>query len=73
MTRKICTKCEKEKDIEEFSWRNKSKGRRNSWCRHCRSKYVKQWHQNNPEYNSKYYINNSEQKKEHSLKKKNML
>jgi len=30
MTRKICTKCEKEKDIEEFSWRNKSKGRRNS-------------------------------------------
>ena len=30
-----CTKCDVLKPFEEFSWRNKSAGRRNSWCKSC--------------------------------------
>ena len=45
METKICTKCGKEKPIEEFGWRNKAKGTRRADCKECHSNYVKtQYH-----------------------------
>ena len=35
--KKTCTKCGKEKDAVEFSFRDKVKGTRQSWCKSCMS------------------------------------
>lgn len=35
--RKTCTKCGEQKPIDEFSFRNKSRGTRQSWCKSCMS------------------------------------
>lgn len=35
METKICTKCEIEKSLDDFSWRNKSIGKKHSWCKKC--------------------------------------
>lgn len=35
MIMKLCTKCLLEKSIHEFSWKYKSKQRRQSWCKDC--------------------------------------
>lgn len=36
--KKQCTKCKQWKDEEEFSWKNKSEGKRHSQCKECRRK-----------------------------------
>ena len=41
METKVCTKCGKELPIEEFNWRNKSKGTRRSECKYCHSAFMK--------------------------------
>lgn len=46
---KTCNKCSELKSVEEFNWKNKSKGRRDSLCKACRSA---EW--------SKYYGDNKE-------------
>ena len=51
---KICSKCGKEKDIEEFSWKNKAKGIRRGTCKSCRSEYDKQWYKDNPNKRREY-------------------
>ena len=38
---KICTKCGKELLIEEFNWRNKTKGTRRSECKYCHTQYMR--------------------------------
>lgn len=38
---KICTKCKKSKDLEEFNFSNKSKGTRRAECKLCLSKRFK--------------------------------
>ena len=38
---KICTACKEEKELNDFSWRNKLKGLKNSWCKSCLNKYNK--------------------------------
>lgn len=35
MEKKVCYKCEKEKKIDEFLFKNKSKGTRHGACREC--------------------------------------
>lgn len=45
METKICTKCGKELPIEEFNWRDKSKGTRRSECKYCHSNYMKKQYQ----------------------------
>ena len=45
MDTKICTKCGKNLPIEEFNWRNKTKGTRRSECKYCHSQYMKQVYQ----------------------------
>lgn len=37
METKCCTKCHDDKPIDEFAWRNKAKGTRQSICNTCRS------------------------------------
>ena len=32
---KFCTQCQKEKDVESFSWKKKSEGKRQSYCLEC--------------------------------------
>ena len=46
---KVCSKCNKEKDDEDFNWRFKDKGIRQSACRDCQR-----------EVNTKHYQENSE-------------
>ena len=42
METKICTKCGLEKPLDDFSWRNKSKGTKRSECKVCQSSYMKE-------------------------------
>ncbi|HEC64039.1 hypothetical protein LCGC14_0717050 [marine sediment metagenome] len=51
---KVCTKCGKEKNVEEFGWQNKFKDYRQSWCKICIKEYTKQWHKDNSEYYKEY-------------------
>lgn len=39
---KKCKKCEKTKDISEFSWRNKKAGIRNTRCKSCDAEYYQE-------------------------------
>ncbi|KKK46715.1 hypothetical protein LCGC14_3162470 [marine sediment metagenome] len=65
----ICTKCRKDKDIEEFNWKNKSMGYKCSWCKSCMAKYMKQWQKENSkkcnEYTKKWQKENPDQLKEY--------
>lgn len=36
-----CAKCKQEKSVEQFSWRNKSKGTLQPYCKDCRRAYDK--------------------------------
>ena len=42
---KICSKCEIEKDMEEFRWQIRSRGAGHSECKSCAIKYAEQYHQ----------------------------
>lgn len=43
--KKVCSKCGKELPIEEFNWRDKSKGTRRSECKYCHTAYMKERYQ----------------------------
>jgi hypothetical protein len=55
MEKKICTKCEEEKSLDEFQFKNKEKGTKKSQCKSC----IK-------EYRLKYYSENREEAIEYS-------
>ena len=42
---KICSKCGRELPIDQFVWRDKSKGTRRANCKECHSNYMKQRYQ----------------------------
>ena len=44
-----CYRCGELKPVEEFSWRRKAKGQRDSFCRPCRSAYGKEHYEKNRE------------------------
>ncbi len=46
--KKICTACNQEKDIEDFSFKNKKKNIRQSKCKLCMSKVIKEQYYKNP-------------------------
>ena len=46
---KICGKCNKEKEIDEFSRDKYSKDGYHSLCKQCRSKHHKKWYLDNAE------------------------
>jgi len=44
---KICSSCNKEQPLENFSLRNKNTEIRNTWCKNCNKKYNKEHYQKN--------------------------
>ena len=50
MITRVCTRCNIEKDIEEFPLRNQFTHRRQSYCKDCRKEYGANWYENNKEY-----------------------
>ena len=73
---KICTKCNRELSIDNFSKYNKAKDGLQSWCRGCSSKYrqinkehisqyQKEWQQINKEHISQYQRQYNQINKEH--------
>ena len=47
METKICSKSKKELPVEDFHWRNKSKGTRRSECKYCHNTYMNEKNNNN--------------------------
>jgi hypothetical protein len=46
--KKVCSGCGKERDAEkDFSWKNKSRGKRQAWCKYCQAEANKIHYQNN--------------------------
>ena len=45
---KVCGKCRRELPIEEFNWKVKAKGRRQSYCKRCQSAATKSHYKRNP-------------------------
>lgn len=58
---KTCTLCQQDKDENQFSFRNKSKNRRSSWCKECYSGKNKKHYKNNKD---DYFANARKWKKE---------
>jgi hypothetical protein len=52
---KTCSKCDIEKEIEQFRIRNKSTGLRRNECVECLRKKHKKWRDSNPGVNRRYY------------------
>jgi len=57
---KRCYRCHEVKPIEDFAWRRKQKGQRDSFCRPCRSAYGKEHY----EANKQRYIDQARASKE---------
>ena len=49
MDTKVCPKCKETKSVDDFSWRNKSRGTRQPWCKPCNRKYQKEHYRGNKE------------------------
>jgi len=47
---KICTKCKKEKNLDEFNYKNKLLNLHHSECKQCTRLFVKNHYNNNKEY-----------------------
>jgi len=60
METKKCYRCHEAKPLEDFAWRRKHKGQRDSFCRPCRSAYGKEHY----EANKQRYIEQARASKE---------
>lgn len=70
----ICYSCKIEKDIDEFGWRNKSKGIRQGYCRECKKKYQrKYYHRSKKQYIKTITKNKRQRKKENVAKAREFL
>ena len=67
--KKLCSKCEIEKDIWEFAFRNKPKGIRRTECKVCQRKIVKEHYKKNKEV----YLSKSKQYRRRLLEKVNKI
>lgn len=45
---KLCRKCDKTKNLDEFSWRSKAKQTKQSWCKECHKAIDKDRYYNGP-------------------------
>ncbi len=50
MDKKVCSKCRKAKEVDEFAWRYKSRGVRQSACRKCHKVAMKKHYADNTDY-----------------------
>ena len=75
MEKKICCKCQEEKEVCDFGKHKTTKDKLRNICKECRklegdiyrnqnsekrTLTLKKWYDKNPEYNKKYYKNNTE-------------
>lgn len=58
-SKKICSKCKKNKSVCEFSFRDKGQGTRRADCKSCQKKVVKKHYGNNKD---KYLSNNQKRR-----------
>jgi len=56
---KLCMGCNEEKSEEQFSWKNRSLGKRTSRCKSCHSTYSKTHYKENSKYYKAKSIRNS--------------
>lgn len=56
METKKCTKCEKQKNVENFSFKNKEKNKRTSICNECQREYKNRWYHKHSENKEKFRI-----------------
>ncbi len=47
---KVCSKCNEEKTLSDFNYRNKSKGTHQAHCRECTKVYLKKHYSDNQQY-----------------------
>lgn len=47
MITKRCGRCEKDVDVECFSWKDKSRGWKQPWCKPCQKEYKDQHYRDN--------------------------
>lgn len=53
MDTKVCSVCGEEKSIDQFYFKNKKTGRRDSRCKRCKKEYHREWRKKHPNYMSK--------------------
>lgn len=64
----ICGYCNKDREEDDFSWRNKKLGTRNKKCKICQREYAKLHYQNNKEkYSDKSVKRNKEERNKKKL------
>jgi hypothetical protein len=57
MSKKHCKGCDEDKDIEDFNWKDKAEGIRQSSCRLCNAKYGREHYKHNKQaYIKKYFL-----------------
>lgn len=75
--KKICGKCNIEKDIECFGISNKNKDKHQSWCKVCKTGYYKEYSNKNKEkltvYGKEYYKKNKEKIKKYQKNNKEQI
>lgn len=64
----ICSKCKQDLNINQFSFKNKTKGIYNKYCRQCKKQYSKKHYLNHKEkYLTKAKLHNKKQKQKIKL------
>jgi len=69
METKICCTCKRTKEISEFNFKNKKKGRRGSKCRECSRAYVKAHYRKNAEQYKRRALEFRTHKEEETMQK----
>lgn len=62
MEQKTCSKCQTLKSIEDFRWKDKSKGKRQSQCKSCSAENCKSWYARNAASHKTNVIANNRQR-----------
>jgi len=60
---KICPACKKELSFDHFSWKNKQRGLRNSWCKACQKTRKDQHYKDNKQL----YINKAAARRKENI------
>lgn len=66
---KTCYSCHLEKDIEEFNWKNRSKGIRQGYCRECKKNYQKKYYNASKESYLKTILTTRKARKQEAVQK----
>jgi protein-arginine kinase activator protein McsA len=68
MEKKKCNKCEKEKEITNFSFKDKKNNRRSTICNECQKEYKNKWYHSNVENKENFRKTRLDTKKKIKIK-----